>query len=129
LWDWGAGVVVCLERGADLHIAQLMLLPLIVSCLSKIQIGFTFLVLAHPGSPGKGPMCVCVCSIYYISLMSHGYFVLIQYGDYDEVTYQPEMLATEDLLPQRVIDQYQMTPEMWADKIKLWYTDFHGMQR
>ena len=39
------------------------------------------------------------------------------------------MLATEDLLPQRVIDQYQMTPEMWADKIKLWYTDFQGMQR
>jgi len=55
--------------------------------------------------------------------------VLIQYGDYDEATYQPEMLATEDLLPQRVIDQYQMTPEMWAEKIKLWYTDFHGMQR
>jgi len=39
------------------------------------------------------------------------------------------MLATEDLLPQRVIDQYQMTPEMWAEKIKLWYTDFQGMQR
>jgi len=39
------------------------------------------------------------------------------------------MLATEDLLPQRVIDQYQMTPEMWADKIKLWYTDFQGMHR
>ena len=38
------------------------------------------------------------------------------------------MLATEDMLPQRVIDQYQMTPEMWTDKIKLWYTDFHGMQ-
>jgi len=51
---WGAGVVVCLEQGADLHMAQLMLLPLIVSCFSKIQIGFTFLVPTHPGSPGKG---------------------------------------------------------------------------
>jgi len=30
-----------------------MLLPLTVSCFSKIQIGFTILVLAHPGSPGK----------------------------------------------------------------------------
>ena len=40
-------------RGADLHMAQLMPLPLTVSCSSKIQIGFTFLVLTHPGSPGK----------------------------------------------------------------------------
>jgi len=51
-------------RGADLHIAQLMPLPLTVFCFSKIQIGFTFLVPAHPGSPGKGAVkrvCVCVC--------------------------------------------------------------------
>jgi len=33
---WGAGVVICLERGADLHTAQLMPLPLTVSCFSKI---------------------------------------------------------------------------------------------
>ena len=46
-------MVICLERGADLHMAQLMPLPLTVSCFSQIQIGFTFLVLAHPGSPGK----------------------------------------------------------------------------
>jgi len=40
-----------------------MPLPLTVSCFSKIQIGFTFLVPANPGSPGKGPLngCVCVC--------------------------------------------------------------------
>ena len=43
-------MVVCLERGADWHMAQLMPLPLTVSCFSKIQIGFTFLVLAHPGT-------------------------------------------------------------------------------
>ena len=50
-------MVICLEQGADLHMAQLMPLPLTVSCFSKIQIqiGFTFLVLAHPGSPEKGP--------------------------------------------------------------------------
>jgi len=46
-------VVICLERGADLHTAQLMPLPLTVSCFSKIQTGFTFLVPAHPGSPGQ----------------------------------------------------------------------------
>ena len=65
LWKtkwWGAGVVVCLERGADLHMVQLMPLPLTVSCFSKIQIGFIFLVPAHPGSPGQRAMkWVCVC--------------------------------------------------------------------
>jgi len=50
---WGAGVVICLESGADLHMAQLMPLPLTVTCFSKIQIGFTFLVPTHPGSPGQ----------------------------------------------------------------------------
>ena len=46
-------MVICLERCPDLHMAQLMPLPLTVSCFSKIQIGFTFLVPAHLGSPGK----------------------------------------------------------------------------
>ena len=46
-------MVICLEQGADLHMAQLMPLPLTVSCSSKIQIGFTFLVPAYPGYPGK----------------------------------------------------------------------------
>ena len=48
---WGAGMVICLKRGTDLHMAQRIPLPLTVSCFSKILIGFTFLVLAHPGSP------------------------------------------------------------------------------
>ena len=62
---WGVGMVICLERGADLHMAQRMPLPLTISCFSKIQIGFTFLVPAHPGSPGKRAVkrvCVCVLS-------------------------------------------------------------------
>jgi len=42
---WGAGVVICLERSADLHMAQLMPLLLTVFYFSKIQIGFTFLPL------------------------------------------------------------------------------------
>ena len=51
--------------------AQLMPLPLTVSCFSKIQVGFTFLVPAHPGSPGQRAVkrvcvCACVCvSVYY----------------------------------------------------------------
>ena len=57
-------MVVCLEQDADLHMAQLMPLLLTVSCFSKIQIGFTFMAPAQPGSPGQRAVkrvCVCVC--------------------------------------------------------------------
>ena len=58
-------MVICLERDADLHMTQLMPLPLTVSCFSKIQIGFTFMVLAYPGRPIKQAIeRVCVCIIY-----------------------------------------------------------------
>ena len=64
---WGAGMVICLERGADLHTAQLMPLPLTVSCFSKIQIArlvlpfwyrLTWVVLDK--GPLNGRVCVCV---------------------------------------------------------------------
>ena len=55
-------MVICLERGADLHMAQLMPLPLTVSCFSKFRTGFTFLVLAHLSSPRERAVKrVCVC--------------------------------------------------------------------
>ncbi|XP_046738985.1 merlin isoform X2 [Diprion similis] len=63
------------------------------------------------------------------SVLLASYAVQAKYGDYDEVSYRPGMLASEDLLPQRVIDQYQMTPEMWEDRIKIWYADHRGMSR
>jgi len=46
-------MVICQEQDADLHVAHLMPLPLTDSCFSKIEIGFTFLVPVHLGSPGK----------------------------------------------------------------------------
>ena len=58
-------MVICLERGADLHIAHVMPLPLNVSCFSKIQIGFTFLVPANRVVPEKGSLNGCVCVISY----------------------------------------------------------------
>ena len=64
---WGAGMVICLERGADLHMAQLMQLPLTASCFIKIHIGFTFLVPAHLGSPGQTAVkrvYVYICMIF-----------------------------------------------------------------
>ena len=48
-----------------MHMAQLMPLPLTVSCFSKIQIGFTFLVPAHLGGPGiMAVKQVCVNLVY-----------------------------------------------------------------
>jgi len=53
-------MVICLERGADLHMAQLIPLSLTVSCFNKIQLDFTFPVTAHPGSPGKNGRYTCL---------------------------------------------------------------------
>jgi len=52
----GAGMVICLERGADLHTAQLMPLPLTVSCFSEIEAGLPFWYRLTR-------VCVCVCSV------------------------------------------------------------------
>jgi len=57
-------MVICLELGADLHMTQLMPLPLSISCFRKIQIGFTFQVLAHLGGPGQRAVKrVCVLGV------------------------------------------------------------------
>ena len=89
---WGTGVVICLERGADLHMAQLMSLPLTVSCFSEIQIGFNFLVLADPGSPGKRAVkrvwliysyphvCLPLCPLMSKKLLVHRPIVGVRAG-------------------------------------------------
>ena len=79
---WGNGMVIFLEQGADWHMAQVMPVQFTVSCFCKIQIGFTFLVLADLGSPRKRAvkhvcacpctharvgMCVCVCVLLCLS--------------------------------------------------------------
>ena len=50
-----------------MHTAQLMPLPLTVSCFSKIQTGFTFLVPSHLGHPGQRAVCVCRCVLDFMS--------------------------------------------------------------
>lgn len=60
------------------------------------------------------------------SVLLASYYVQAKYGDYDDAICMP---ASEDLLPQRVIDQYSMTPEMWEERIKTWYADHRGMSR
>jgi len=67
---WGAGVVICLERDADLRMAELMPLPLTVSCFSKIQIGFWYqLTRAVPDNGSlNGRVCcdICTFALYII---------------------------------------------------------------
>jgi len=59
-----------------------MPLPLTVSCFSKIQIGFTFLVPAHPGSPGKRAIKrVCVCVFCILCLYVFAILVFLQCFD------------------------------------------------
>ena len=75
-------MVICLERDADLYMAQLMPLPLSVSCSSQIQIGFTFVVPAHLGSTRQRAVkwvCVCVCVFDKNYLLSPS-DVLVTYG-------------------------------------------------
>lgn len=63
------------------------------------------------------------------SVLLASYAVQAKYGDSDGEVIEPGMLANENLLPQRVIDQYQMTPQMWEERIKTWYDDHKGMSR
>ena len=69
-------MVICLEQGADLHMTQRIPLSLTVSCFSKIQIGFTFLVLAYLGSPGQRAVkrvyvCMYVCMYVLMQCLSY----------------------------------------------------------
>ena len=77
-------MVICLERGADLHMAQLMPLPLTFSCSSKIQIGFSFLVPAYPGCPGKEAvkclLVVDVCTRFSFLLCPRGVSPLLDFS-------------------------------------------------
>ena len=64
-----AGVVICLELDADLHMAQLMPLPLTISCFSKSRLVLPFWYRLTRVVPEKGPLngcvCVCVCVCYW----------------------------------------------------------------
>ena len=61
--EWlGAGMVICLELGADLHMAKLIPLLLTDSCFSKIHIGLPFWYrLTHVVRKKGHETGVCVC--------------------------------------------------------------------
>jgi len=66
-------MIICLRRDADLHMAQLMPLPLTIFCCSKsrlvLLLGFTFLLPAHPRSPRQSPGAVICCSSSWLNLV------------------------------------------------------------
>ena len=73
-------MVICLERAADLHMVQLMPLPLTVTCFSKIQIGFTFVVPAHLDSTRQRVVkrvCVCVCAYWQYAVCLFCYHSIV----------------------------------------------------
>ena len=80
---WGTGVVVCLERGADLHMAQLMPLPLTVSCSSKIQVGLPFWHRLTQVVLEKRPLNGCCCCRFrfhdYCRISHHN--LITKYGE------------------------------------------------
>ena len=76
------GMVICLERGADFLVAQLMPLPLTVSCFSKVQIGLLFWYRLTWVVPEKGPLNRCVYRSTCISwhlLLRIGVFLVAKF--------------------------------------------------
>lgn len=63
------------------------------------------------------------------SVLLASYAVQAELGDYDEESFVPGSLRVESILPQTVIDQYQMTCEMWEERIKIWYADHKGLTK
>uniref|UniRef100_UPI00398F49C6 merlin isoform X1 n=1 Tax=Pristiophorus japonicus TaxID=55135 RepID=UPI00398F49C6 len=63
------------------------------------------------------------------SVLLASYAVQAKYGDYDPKIHKPGFLAQEELLPKRVINLYQMTPEMWEERITAWYAEHRGRAR
>ncbi|XP_075676512.1 merlin-like [Dermatophagoides pteronyssinus] len=79
-----------------------------------------------------------------VSVLLASYSVQSKYGDYIDNQNQfssassnnnnndDNMMAklnVEELLPRGVLEQYQMTKQMWQDKIRIWYEDHKGMTR
>jgi len=109
-------MVVCLERGADLHMAELMPPPLTVSCFSKIQIGFTFLVPAHPGSPERRAVKrVCVCFNDFLIFLKYK----IKNGDPNQYFLLYKTLATENAVTLTFYMFGRLTCERNTEKLKI----------
>ncbi|KAL8198745.1 UNVERIFIED_CONTAM: Merlin [Gekko kuhli] len=86
--------------------------------------------------PKEDPVCFRFLAKFYPEkveeellqeITQHLFF--LQYGDYDPDLHKPGFLAQEELLPKRVLRQYQMTPDMWEERIAAWYAGHRGTAR
>uniref|UniRef100_A0A8C4FBI5 FERM domain-containing protein n=1 Tax=Dicentrarchus labrax TaxID=13489 RepID=A0A8C4FBI5_DICLA len=57
------------------------------------------------------------------------YAVQAKYGDYNKDIHKPGYLASDRLLPQRVLEQHKLTKEQWEDRIQTWHEEHRGMLR
>ena len=98
--------------------AQLMPLPLTVSCSSKIQIGFTFLVPAYPGSPGQRAVklvCVYERMTVWLCIAGARRFVVLDFG-------KPILLT--DIIVPMCGDLASLSIDVWVDSEE---TDGHRL--
>ena len=123
---WGAGVVICLDLDADLPMAQLLPLSLTVSCFSKIQIGFTFLVLAHAGGPGQRAVkrvCVCVRACVRVHVRVCGVCVSV-YPYFNQVHaawHWETVRNTVDWRRRSGVQKLQQGPKSLTDHTRKWH--------
>ncbi|XP_074045428.1 merlin-like isoform X2 [Macrotis lagotis] len=64
-----------------------------------------------------------------VTVLLASYAVQAKYGDYDPNFHKPGFLSQDELLPTRVLKQYQMTVHMWEEKITAWYAEHRGIAR
>uniref|UniRef100_A0A7N8XL12 Radixin n=1 Tax=Mastacembelus armatus TaxID=205130 RepID=A0A7N8XL12_9TELE len=57
------------------------------------------------------------------------YAVQAKYGDYNKDVHKPGYLASDRLLPQRVLEQHKLTKEQWEDRIQTWHEEHRSMLR
>ncbi|XP_068186499.1 moesin a [Antennarius striatus] len=57
------------------------------------------------------------------------YAVQAKYIDYNKEVHTPGYLSSEQLLPQRVLDQHKLNKDQWEERIQVWHEEHKGMMR
>uniref|UniRef100_A0A665V9W4 FERM domain-containing protein n=1 Tax=Echeneis naucrates TaxID=173247 RepID=A0A665V9W4_ECHNA len=57
------------------------------------------------------------------------YAVQAKYADYNKEVHTPGYLSSEQLLPQRVLDQHKLNKDQWEERIQVWHEEHKGMMR
>ncbi|XP_056267170.1 moesin a isoform X1 [Pseudoliparis swirei] len=57
------------------------------------------------------------------------YAVQAKYADYNKEVHTPGYLASEQLLPQRVLDQHKLNKDQWEERIQVWHEEHKSMMR